>query len=160
MPHKDLRPEDVTAVQDTREQTPLNLAPLKTVVGTLHCGDYSVAGLTNSIAIERKSLSDLIGCVGRERERFEKEIQRLLAYETRAIIVEATWSQLHMPNWRGQITPAQAQGAVLGWIASGVPILFCDNHTLAGQTVARLLYLAARRRWRELQSFLPNLKIG
>jgi DNA excision repair protein ERCC-4 len=160
MSHKDLRPEDLIALIDTREQAPLNLAPLRVEKATLQAGDYSVKGLSNEIAIERKSLPDMIMCVGRERERFEREIQRLLAYETRAIVVEATWSQLQMPNWRGQITPAQAQGAVLGWIASGIPILFCDNHTLAGQTVARLLYLAARRRWRELQAFLPNLKLA
>jgi ERCC4-type nuclease len=129
-------------------------------VGTLTTGDYSIKGCEHFIAVEKKSKDDLIACVGRERDRFEREIQRLLAYECRAIIVEATWSQFQTQTWRGQITPNQAQSAILSWQAQGVGVFFCDNHTLAGQTVARLLFLAARRRWRELQSFLPALKIG
>jgi len=60
----ELKLENITAICDTREQRPLNLAPLQVVTGTLATGDYSVQGLENIVAIERKSLSDLLGCVG------------------------------------------------------------------------------------------------
>ena len=63
--------EGITAVVDTREQRPLDLTPLKSVPGTLATGDYSVRGLEHVVAIERKSLDDLLGCIGRDRARFE-----------------------------------------------------------------------------------------
>src|SRR4051812_30744277 len=90
----ELRPEQVTAVIDTREQLRLDLSPLKTVDGTLATGDYSVFGLENFIAIERKSEADLLSCIGQERERFEREIMRLLAYPVRCLIVESTWQRM------------------------------------------------------------------
>lgn len=159
-PRKELRIEDLTAIQDSREQTPLDLAPLKIQRGTLSTGDYSILGLEHCIAIERKSLPDLIMCVGVERDRFDRECQRLLAYETRAIIVEGTWGQLEAGGWRSQVTPAAALGSVLGWIAMSLPILFVGDHAAAGRYVSRLLFIAARRRWRELQAMCDGLKIA
>ncbi len=76
----DLKPEHVVAIVDTREQLPLGLTPLQSVEGTLTTGDYSVAGLKHVVAIERKSLPDLLGCIGQQRDRFDREVQRLLAY--------------------------------------------------------------------------------
>lgn len=143
----ELKPEQITAIVDSREQLPLDLSPLRSEVGTLPTGDYSVVGLESLIAIERKSLADLIGCVGRERERFEREVQRLLAYPCRCLIVEATWAHLESQNWRGNVTPKQALGSCLGWIAAGLPIIMVGDHDRAGQYVSRLLFIAARRRW-------------
>ena len=40
-----LDPGRVTAIIDTREQLPLDLSPLQTVMQTLTTGDYSVQGL-------------------------------------------------------------------------------------------------------------------
>lgn len=151
--HKDLRIEDVTAIADSREQLPLDLTPMRAVRETLTTGDYSIKGLEHCIAVERKSLADLIGCVGVHRERFEREIQRLLAYETRAIVVEASWSALELGQWRSAVSPQAALGSVLGWIARGIPVVLAGDRERTARTVARILFLAARRRWRELQSF-------
>ena len=144
----DLSPESVTAVVDTREQLHLDLAPLKTTAGTLATGDYSVLGLEHVIAVERKSLPDLLSCIGTERERFEREVQRLLAYPVRALVVESTWQELEAGEWRSQVTPTAAVGSCLGWIAAGVPIIMAADHARAGRFVSRLLFTAARRRWR------------
>lgn len=148
----DLKPENVIAIVDTREQTPLDLHPLAVQTGTLTTGDYSVRGLESEIAIERKSLPDLLGCVGQHRERFEKEIQRLLAYPCRAIVVESTWEQLEAGGWNSKITPAAAVGSVLGWIAKGIPVVMASDHSRAGKVVSRILFIASRRRWRELRA--------
>jgi hypothetical protein len=43
--------ENLVALIDTREQTPLDLAPLRTERATLATGDYSLRGLENVIAI-------------------------------------------------------------------------------------------------------------
>jgi ERCC4-type nuclease len=42
-------------VIDSREQEPLSFTRLRSVVGTLTSGDYSVAGLEELFAVERKT---------------------------------------------------------------------------------------------------------
>ena len=41
---------------------------------------------------------------------------------------------------------------MLGWIAAGVPVIMAGDHERAGRYVSRLLFTAARRRWRELRT--------
>ena len=166
MPHTELQPEDITAVIDTREQKPWALTPLKTQRGTLTTGDYSVVGLEAEIAVERKSLGDLLGCVGGGRMRFEQCIERLQAYPTRAVIVECSFQEFEGGGWtagsavRSKVSPAAAMGSVLGWIASGVPFLFCPTVDMASKAAARLLFIAARRRYRNLAGFYDSLKLS
>jgi ERCC4-type nuclease len=161
----ELSPSDVVAIVDTREQAPLDLSPLRVEVGTLETGDYSVRGLESVVRIERKSLGDLVACVGRERERFDREVQRLLAYEVRILVVEATWSQIEshseaMPQWRGRITSSQVVGSLLGWQAAGLAVHLVGDHERAGRHVARLLFTIAKRRWRELRTMARMMETG
>lgn len=160
MPTKELDPGDITAIVDTREQLPYDLAPLKVERAGLATGDYSVKGLEHLVAIERKSLSDMVGCVGVERERFDAEMQRIMAYPCRALVVEAMWTDIIAGAWRSKVTPQAAQGSLLGWMMAGVPVFFCDNREEGQRAVARMLFLAARRRWREACSLLPTLRIA
>jgi len=155
-----IHPQDVTAIIDSREQLPLDLSPLQSTTGTLTTGDYSVVGLEDVVAVERKSLPDLIACVGRERERFDREAQRLLAYPTRALIVESSWREIELGQWRGKVKPQAVTGSLLGWIAAGLPVVMADNHHRAGQYVARILFIAARRRWREARSLVKSCEGG
>jgi len=153
----ELKPEMVVAVIDSREQLPLNLVPLQVEVKCLDTGDYSVRGLESIIAIERKSLGDLLGCIGGDRKRFDKEVQRLLAYPTKALVVESAWAEIEAGNWRSKITPQAAIGSLLGWIATGIPIIMAGDHERAGRYVSRLLFTAARRRWKENQTIMSKL---
>jgi DNA excision repair protein ERCC-4 len=147
---------DITCVIDTREQQPLALETYLPRVqrGTLETGDYSVLGLEHLIAIERKSLSDLVACCGVERERFERELRRMAGYETKCLVVEASWRDLEAGMWRSKLSPAAAVGSVLSWIAEGIPVIMAGSREAAAHHVARILYIAARRRWRELLTFL------
>jgi ERCC4-type nuclease len=156
----ELKPEHVKAGADTREQDLLDLSPLRTVRVTLATGDYSVVGLEQHIAIERKSLPDLLACVGRDRDRFERETMRLLAYPTRAIVVEGDWADLERGDWRSQVTPAAAIGSLLGWIAMGIPVVMAGDHDRAGKFVSRMLYIAARRHWRIARGLAEHVECG
>ncbi len=157
---KELRPEDLTVICDSREQLPWDLSPMKCERGTLPTGDYSVLGLEHLIAVERKSLDDMLGCVGVERERFEREMHRLLAYEARALVIEATWADIERGGWRSKVTPAAAMGSLIGWVAAGIPVVMLADRTAAAAWTARFLFIAARRRWRELLVFEDGLKIA
>lgn len=148
-----LRPEDLTALIDSREQRPLDLAPLRTVRGTLQTGDYSIVGLEHLVALERKSLPDLVACVGRERDRFERELRRLLGYPVRGVVVETSWSDLEAGGWRGEMHPRAVTASVLSWIATGIPILLAGDREGAARAVRGILLAAARHRLRELRSF-------
>lgn len=155
-----LDPSQVTAIVDTREQLPLSLAPLQTELGTLATGDYSLKGLEHSVCIERKSLDDLLGCVGRDRERFERELQRMLAYPVRVLLVEATWADIELGQWRSKVTSAQAMGSLIGWAAMGIQVAMIGSHERAGTFAARLLFTVARRRYAELRQFSQTIVEG
>jgi ERCC4-type nuclease len=151
-----MKPEKITAIIDSREQRPLTLQinpklVLKTETATLGTGDYSVKGLEDIIAIERKSLDDLMGCIGTGRERFEREMLRMRGFEVRGIVVESTWEQIESGNYRSRVKPNAALGSLMGWIAMGIPITMAGNHQRAGVWVARMLYIAAKRRYVQLK---------
>jgi ERCC4-type nuclease len=148
-----LEPAHVVAIVDSREQRPLCLAPLRSQRGKLVTGDYSVRGLEHLVAIERKSIQDLIGCIGRDRERFKRELQRLHAYQYRALVVEGSWAQLERGEYRGKVSPQSAVGSLLAWAVEGLPVIMANDAEQASQFVSRMLFLAARKRWRELWSF-------
>lgn len=152
-----LKPEAVTAIIDTREQSPLDLSPLRMEVGTLDTGDYAIKGLEHVARVERKSLGDLVACVGRERERFEREVQRLIGFEVRVLVVESTWPAVEMGQWLGKITPEAVIGSLIGWQAAGLSVHMAHDHDRAGKHVARLLYTVARRRYRELRTLAAEL---
>lgn len=151
--------EKIVAVIDTREQLPHDLAPLAMVSDTLKAGDYSVRGLENIVAIERKSLPDFLACVGVERTRFEACVQRLLAYPTRAIVIETSWECLeqgksYTHDWRSKIGAEAAMSSVLSWIARGVPVILAGDRRGATNCVRGLLVQAAQRRWRESRELI------
>ena len=138
-------PDDILAVVDTREQLPLEL-PLRTITDTLPTGDYSVSGFEDLICAERKSLPDLIGCMTSGRIRFEKELQRMRAYEARCVVVEASWQQLRDGEYRSRITPDAATHSIVSWLSSyAVPFLFVGNRESAADAVAYFLYTSTKK---------------
>ncbi|MCZ6651725.1 MAG: hypothetical protein O7D91_01675, partial [Planctomycetota bacterium] len=102
---------------DTREQHPWSFANLPTERATLDSGDYSIVGLTHLVVVERKSLPDLLGCLGRERDRFKRELQRLRGYRFRCLVVEASYADLEGGGWRSKIQPSHVLGSLAAWMA-------------------------------------------
>ena len=86
---------------DTREQAPFTFKGYDVApeTATLPVGDYSLPGFQDWAAVERKSLNDLIGCLmGKDRERFERELARGRHYDLFAVVVEATWRTYPRPT--------------------------------------------------------------
>jgi ERCC4-type nuclease len=93
-----------TVVIDTREQAPFAFGGLlsdarlgrrpvvvPTEVRGLPTGDYSLAGHEDRLCIERKSLPDLFQSLSRERDRFERELERMSSFSSAHVVVEADW---------------------------------------------------------------------
>ncbi len=134
-----------TIIIDTREQIPLAFDNLPTEAGSLDTGDYSIKGLEHLIAVERKSLDDLLACVGRERSRFKHELQRLRGYRFRLLVIEADATTLEAGEWRSRLTPSHILGSLAAWTAQyGLPTWLSGTHEAAGRFVERFLYQSAR----------------
>ena len=130
---------------DTREQNEWTFAKLPSEPGSLDTGDYSIRGLEHLIAVERKSLPDLLACVGRERDRFKRELQRLRAYRFRCLIIEATYADLERGEWRSKIQPASVLGSLAAWTAQySLPIWLAGDHEAAARFAEKYLYQCAR----------------
>ncbi len=158
MSRKDLEIGDIFAVRDAKEQAPLDLL-LPTVDGSLYTGDYSIKNLEHLICIERKSFPDAISCCGRERDRFERCIQRMRGYEVRVLVIEATWGMIELGQWRSQLKPTQVKAALYSWMKH-VSVVLAGDRTTAANIVSGILFSAARDRWRQLSSFHAHLKIA
>ncbi|EHJ49525.1 ERCC4 domain protein [Solidesulfovibrio carbinoliphilus subsp. oakridgensis] len=105
-------------IVDTREQAPFSFAgyDVEITAGTLQAGDYSIPGLESLVAVERKSLPDLVACLGRERERFEHELERLRGHEAAAVVVESPLSDLVTGNYRSKLNPQAAYESVVAFM--------------------------------------------
>jgi ERCC4-type nuclease len=126
----DARP---TIIIDSREQTPWMFPDnWPTEKAGLVTGDYSLKNFTDLICIERKSLSDLVGCVGKGRDRFKRELKRMQAYKCRAVVVEATYKRIIGGNWRGKVKPEQVLGSIASWgVRYNVEFIFAGDAELA-----------------------------
>lgn len=142
-------------VTDSREQRPFAFRgrPVAVTVGTLEAGDYSLAGFERRVAVERKALGDLVLCLGRERERFEREFARLRGFEVAAVVVEEPQEALRQGRYRGGLNPSAAWQSVLALSTRyRVPFFFCAGREVAEATTFDILRHFANERWRELKA--------
>lgn len=116
-------------VIDTREQKPFTFKGIicdkidgggelivTTKRGTLRSGDYSLEGFEDSLAVERKSLSDLYSTLSQGRARFERELARLASYRFAAVVIEADWSEVcTAPPPRTRFTPKAVFRSIIAW---------------------------------------------
>lgn len=139
---------------DTREQTPFGFSTFEceAQAGTLTTGDYSLAGLEDRVAVERKSLDDLMGClVGDGRDRFERELARARGLDAFAVVVEASFQDMAEGRYRSRMKPHAALQSVLAFqVRHGCPFIWAS--TRAGAEYAAFHFL--RHYLREAQERL------
>ena len=138
-----------TIVIDTREQEPYSFDSrlAEAVRRALPAGDYSVEGLEERVAVERKSLDDFVSTVIHARQRFREELRKLAGYRAACVVVEASVADVLLQRYRGGAHPNAVVGNALSIILDfGVPVFFCGNRQAACQFVQAYL-LAAHARW-------------
>jgi ERCC4-type nuclease len=139
----------VTIIIDTREQEGYSFDPrlAATVRRALPAGDYSVAGMENTVAVERKSLDDFVSTVIHSRARFRKELRKLAEYRAACVVVEAGLLEVMLHRYRGDAHPNAVVGNALSIILDfRIPVFFCSSRQAACQFVQAYL-LAAHERW-------------
>jgi hypothetical protein len=138
-----------TILIDSREQRPLSFGDIPVRRDALQTGDYSCIcddkDLRDVVAIERKSISDLLGCIGGQRERFERELTRLAQIPFRALVIEASIPDLLEATRDSKLHQRAVMGSVLAWTFKyGVAPIWCSGRPYAAAAVRTLLAHAAR----------------
>ena len=136
---------DIVIVVDSRERLPYEFTQ-PTVVGTLDTGDYSIQGLEDRVAIERKSTGDLIGSMtGKNRPRFLKEMRRSRMLDYFAVVVEGNVSDILEGNYFSAAAPeAMLQSVLAIAVRYKVPFFFCGNRETAERITQDLLVRYAK----------------
>lgn len=122
---------------DTREQRPFPFIgetgePIPTERATLATGDYSLEGYADRVAVERKSLPDLVACLSHERGRFKRQLERGSQLEAFAVVVEASFEDLAAGRYRSRLNPHAACQSVMAFsVQFGTPFFFAGSRKAA-----------------------------
>jgi DNA excision repair protein ERCC-4 len=143
-----------TVLIDGREKAPYRFTGIdsdardgrrKIIVPTkwahLKSGDYTVDGLQDIIAVERKSLKDLYGTLGQDRARFQAEHERMAKMQRAVVVIEASWFEIiNMPpsfDYAGEmlqskLPPKTVFRTALSWhVRYGVPWIVAEDRRFA-----------------------------
>ncbi len=101
-------------------------------------GDYTIEGMEDQVTIERKTLPDLFKTLGKGRRQFKDEINRMLAMDFAAIVIEAdlreAWRPRESrPGWRSRLAPRSVEGTIVSWSIRypSVHWWFCGSRRMA-----------------------------
>lgn len=152
-----LRPKGVTVslpkptlIVDTREQAAYIFKAFRRwFTGierrTLSVGDYSIAGLEDRLAVERKSVQDLFNCCSPlgSRDAFIRACARLAKLEFSALVIEGSLTRILRGTEFSDVHPS----AVLGTLEAlavrwGIQPWFAGTRALAEGLTACLLHKA------------------
>jgi ERCC4-type nuclease len=134
------------AVVDTREQVPLSFRRFKgwfAAIETraLPLGDYSVAGMENSCAVERKDLPDLIHSFTENRAVFINRLRRLSELPHGLLVITAPLNQIKSAYPYGRANPNQITQSLIAVLAGlRLPFVCTETHELGEEIVASYLY--------------------
>lgn len=135
---------DIVIVADSREKLPYNFET-PSQVGTLGCGDYSLAGGGHLVAVERKTLDDLVLCLSKDRPRFERELYKSKSLDYMALIIECSLSDIINHNYRSQMEPKAVIQSLLAFsVRYRLPIFFCETREYAQRITESILQKYSR----------------
>lgn len=142
-----------TMIQDSQEQLPFNFENLtisrnhtpvllNVKVKKLKTADYSIEGLEEQIAVERKSVEDLISTVSHRRDIFKAELERMEKMEFGAVVVEGNWKDcINYCYENTGFNPVSLDNSILKWNQKfkGVHWYFRPDKISAAKTTFKIL---------------------
>jgi ERCC4-type nuclease len=138
---------------DTREQNenfPRAIAlSIPILVKKLDTGDLAPLGYESRCTLDRKQLGDFINCRTWERERFDRELERMSTMDFAAIMIEANHDDVLRRRYRAKVDPnAILSSAMSITVKHGVHVHFCGDTWHAADLGVRLL----RAFWRKAKA--------
>jgi len=141
-----------TIIIDTREKSPFHFRGIatdekprdqlvvKTRYATLSTGDYSIEGHEDQVTVERKSKEDAYLSFGTNRNRFQREFERMSAMDHAAVVIEADWLNLMRPPHMSKMRSKSIYRTVIAWSQRyGVHFYTCPGKRFAEITTLRIL---------------------
>jgi ERCC4-type nuclease len=120
---------------DTREKSPFRFNRFPNWIADgkrqkLDAGDYTVEGMEDLLILERKTLTDLITTLIRQRPRFFKLCEKMSQYRWRALLVQASYENVKSPY--GEYTRAHPN-AISGTLDAlearyGIPVIYTSRY--------------------------------
>ena len=146
-------------IQDSREQAPLTFIHdyiTETRVETLPVGDYGCEfkqGWQCPAIFERKSIPDLFGSLGKDYERFRREIERANSFDIKLIIIiEGTFSDIILGHPHSKIEGISIIRRLFTiWIKYGVPFICCSDRSEMALYIAEYYSSVGRKALRDLK---------
>lgn len=135
-----------TIVVDTREKDPWRFSPrVRVARATLKTGDYSVEGLEDVVAIERKTREDLVNTLIHARERFTEELRRFERFRFAAVFVESDLDPILRGEYRSAANPRAVVSSLAAIMADfGVMVVFCGSRANAAAMAEEVLIRKAK----------------
>ncbi len=143
---------------DTREQLPYLFERFPNWIGStirqgLPTADYSIVGYESVIAVERKTLVDIVGSLMSGRERFLREMERLSEFKYKCLCIEATREELKSPYRFASNVKAHPNGIIGSLDALSVkyqiPVHYGCNRELTEEYVSSFLSKCHAYEWLE-----------
>ena len=106
-------------IVDTQEKRPFTFEKYPELIiksAKLKTGDYSVEGLEDRVVVERKSKEDAYGCVGSDRDRFERCLARMSKFHRAVIVIECSFEEFAItPAYVERIDAQTAIHSFISW---------------------------------------------
>jgi hypothetical protein len=141
-------------VVDTREQLPYYFGRwegMTVVRDTLEVGDYSLLHYRDYVAVERKSLHDFYGSIGKGHKRFFRELRQMACMKWPLLVVESRMTKVMDPEgnrFTGLKNP-QVWGSVETIVQDlRIPILFAETRSI-GEEATFLFLLRAHNNFQK-----------
>ena len=144
---------------DTREQNPFDFTRFAGWFAgvekrALELGDYSIAGLEDICAVERKDLSDLVHSCTVARSAFIDRLRLMAAHPHRLIVITSALSQVKSPYSHSKIDPNRIMQFLIAALAGlQVPFVCSETHELGEELVASYLYQVHLYHWLETNDY-------
>jgi ERCC4-type nuclease len=120
----------------------------------LRVGDYTIQGMEKEVAIERKTLLDLVNSIIQKRQDFIEKCERMSKFRKKGFVIEASLERLKMPYGESRAHPNAVLGSLIAvqerW---NIPIYFLHNFSLAEEFVASMLSKYHAYRWLEQNGY-------
>ena len=120
----------------------------------LKVGDYTILGMEEEVAVERKTVPDLVNSIIQDRKDFIEKCERLSSFKRKCIVIEGSLSVIKTPYADSQAHPNAVLGSLLAaqerW---EIPVYFLDEFLLAEEFVASMLSKYHAYRWLEMNGF-------
>jgi len=137
-----------TLIIDSMEQRPYSFKRFQKWFAAIEhrklaSGDYSIAGLEDRVAVERKSLQDLFNCCSpyHSRDTFVRACECLSKMEFSALVIEGSITKILRSNEFSSMHPNAVFGTIQALaVRWGIQPWFAPNRSLAEEITAGLLH--------------------